>query len=442
MKSRLQPLIPHPVHQVRDFIRLSLSLLINLVIFSCYQVPAVSIQADGTSAPMEIDPPTNAPSMQSSPEPNASWWNYVGLGSGKSSSTALPAPDSPNTLHSPTSGEAGDSSTPIPSSDHHTRAEGEVMEVQTPPEERPASITSGQTTGSAWFMPRGWYEWYSKPTDVPHAPAIVKTEAEMIKEDPLARPNPPTPLPSEAQPSPSSPTPTQEPVNPIVSSLGANMNGWTSFFSSRSLTVKSITEKGESGMEVMDIDEDEAESGPVTVKAEDENATGKTLPPPSNAVASSASSMKSKDTPVGPPLTSSDSIKRKVAKGVDKRSASPTPSKRSIPSPTPRPPNLVLPTFDDTFRTLPRSRPPPTGSTASAIKKTLGYVSNVLFAREQDNSGSQKGKGKARQVEHEDFGKELPRAWDVLGESPGSQSLASCKRVVVIGVHGWFPGWY
>jgi hypothetical protein len=143
------------------------------------------------------------------------------------------------------------------------------------------------------------------------------------------------------------------------------------------------------------------------------------------------------------------------------------------------------------------------------LGKTMKFVSEVLFAR--DGSPESKGKGKAADQDSvigrefkkwgeerfKEFGKELPKAWQIEGagldvdtrsttplshiptfgfysaQSPkksdvpltnkGSQAgvgasgvdedqdagshsdgmkdvLRGCKRVVVIGIHGWFPG--
>lgn len=121
-----------------------------------------------------------------------------------------------------------------------------------------------------------------------------------------------------------------------------------------------------------------------------------------------------------------------------KRQPSPSPSKKSgIKTPTsPPPPNLVLPTWHDTFHALPRSaapREPP-----SVLSKTLQFVSGVLFSR--DEAPSDKGKGKAKEPVRSPYNKALPRTWDVLGRGDAVDVLRGCKRVVIIGVHGWFPG--
>jgi hypothetical protein len=71
--------------------------------------------------------------------------------------------------------------------------------------------------------------------------------------------------------------------------------------------------------------------------------------------------------------------------------------------------------------------------------KTWDYVNSLLLYGTHDGrSGSVKGKEKERGGTLEEFGKELPRAWDVLGET--STPLSDCKNVVIIGIHGWFPG--
>lgn len=53
-----------------------------------------------------------------------------------------------------------------------------------------------------------------------------------------------------------------------------------------------------------------------------------------------------------------------------------------------------------------------------------------------------KGKSKAKEKEHEfsHFGKELPRAFDVVEDKLEPDILRGCSKAVIIGVHGWFPG--
>lgn len=333
--------------------------------------------------------------------------------------------------------------------------------------EHATSMTSAQTSGSAWYSPWSWYEWYSAPAPVktPEEPNAAKTAAELIKEEALSRATATEPQPTLFSEQPSDPSSSQAPTltpgkppeaaNPILSSFAANPSGWTSFFSSRSrsLTTKAVTEAGErsdrESMEVMDIDD--FDEGSVSEAKESHVKPSQTVGDGKAAI-KNAKEMdglpKSSDSAVHAPLTTVEDVRRKaVSNQSETRSSSPTPSKKSaksVPaSPAPRPANLVLPTFEDTFFTPPRSQPPPKSrsSASSAFRKTMGFVSSVLFAREEDeSSGKRKGKQKERHPDLELFGKELPRAWKVLGDVPEHCAFSECKKVVVIGVHGWFPG--
>ncbi|KAJ7492791.1 hypothetical protein FB451DRAFT_550499 [Mycena latifolia] len=203
--------------------------------------------------------------------------------------------------------------------------------------------------------------------------------------------------------------------------------------------------------------------------------------------------------PTAPPLTISDSVKRQVVNNNStppvKRPSSPAPSvasKHSVAStgtktpakapsiapPRTPTPNLVLPTWGDTFHAPPRVVVPQRlidahGKTVgrAVMEKTMKFVSGVLFAsdtptatKRSSSAGGRKGKGKdttedrEREKKYEEWGLSLPRAWDVLKPAAGkgagkgrSESgdakegnledvLRGCKHVVVIGIHGWFPG--
>jgi hypothetical protein len=286
------------------------------------------------------------------------------------------------------------------------------------------------------------------------------------------------------------------------------------------LVVKRITGSGdvksdEHGAEIMDIDEpDEMVGEKIVVTSSDGVETRKE----SDAVADESErtlSKKAKDgeltrgrdpatikptnmTPKPIPLlTISDSVKRQtiqsnLAKSTSapaspvnaahiksKKSTSPAPSTksagsgRSTPVPQPKPPNMVLPAWQDTFHTAPRDVLPPEPETA--FSRAMGFVSGVLFASDGagagiGGSGANKKVTKGREDEWLHFGKELPRAWDVVERRVGKEKeketgvvgklvgkgkgkvlagvgasidpdvLRGCKRVVVIGIHGWFPG--
>ncbi|KAF5378463.1 hypothetical protein D9615_007029 [Tricholomella constricta] len=366
------------------------------------------------------------------------------------------------------------------------------------------------------------------------------TQAEMVKEAALAQAR--EACETQAKSSSEEEAPGREPdLNPVGATIATNRSGWASFFSSRSLIMKTITAGpavDENGMEVMDIDEDEGEgqagddappaigtgeeeevmrgrarngekdkggrgganvkSGPMKLAGQKQVvalAGPSTSKKDNKSAASSRSSSIKPDVPPAvapitkgskpsapPPLTISDSVKRDtlkpspttkknkdapppvvppLSKKKKSASASPAPSTKSGTStpggPRTPTPNLILPTWADTFHTSPRSVVPP--PPASTFSRTMKFVSGVLFAADKPEAGEEKGrdggvgagnwkgkgKGKAwdreREREFMHFGKELPRAWDVVMQGKlDPDVLRGCRRVVVIGIHGWFPG--
>lgn len=259
---------------------------------------------------------------------------------------------------------------------------------------------------------------------------------------------------------------------------------------------------------------------------------------------------------LGPPRssstepTSSTSKTAPVSKKSKSQSPSPAPKSPSgATTPAPKSPNLVLPTWDDTFNTRPRSTIPPSlirtaaaaaslpveGGSGTRLSRTMRFVKAALFQgnaqaiggaseAEKEWIGHEKERErttnfpahpsfvrrdtKEREVIYAEFGRELPRAWEVMkrfgmdgegslnlvdggagtgtgrrrgsshalpppplmsppgplgspgpvaspapmspglalmgmpsvGEVMNEEVLRGCERVVVIGVHGWFPG--
>ncbi|KAG8934603.1 hypothetical protein FRC01_001704 [Tulasnella sp. 417] len=459
------------------------------------------------------------------------------------------------------------------------------------------SVTSGKASSTGWMGPL--WAWAGYPAELQAASqggnegeggVPAKTEAELVKEEALrndalssaaSTSTPQSSSAPEASPSdsnipnevnstiPSSSDSIATP-NPVV--VHAPAKSWMSFFSSRNnLAVKRITDGAEtqsydsSGMEVMDIPE-ELDNSNVTLVDKTSgvaSSSSSTKAPRSRTTSAERGrtgdpSSKDKDKVPAPPLTNSDTIKKKVTNNnsppsssrASPRGGSPAPSKSGG---TGKKSNFVLPSFGDTFYTLPRAapipRPPPlkrsasqktlTRRTAGLTKKTINFVSSWLAPatsppkpapsieerkpsedmiqymeerRERlaktwgmKTSGSvppspssssfatvstspppgstltvATGSGSEQSVsanstigllDHsipvgriapkghhhlvngafnqpsplsvaKNIGKELPRVWDVLDHEHGTlaNQLSGAKRVVVVGIHGWFPG--
>ncbi|KAH7107698.1 hypothetical protein BKA62DRAFT_143365 [Auriculariales sp. MPI-PUGE-AT-0066] len=206
---------------------------------------------------------------------------------------------------------------------------------------------------------------------------------------------------------------------------------WVTYFSSRGRMPAKKMHR-EEGVEVMEIDEDAA------------SLSGQ-----------SATSAVSRKPPVKP-ITDSDSIRNKVAAARPLKGSSPAPSKAESDKVTKKSagtgtatgvPNLILPSFEDTFKSGVRASAPPMRST---LQKTIGIVRNSLFSREgaEDRSNPLRRSILAydgHKPGDRRWARQLPRTWDVLSRSKGTTNDASgllhgCKRVAIIGVHGWFPG--
>lgn len=336
------------------------------------------------------------------------------------------------------------------------------------------------------------------------------TESQMIMEAALARDSQ-SPSTATQPPAPASESGTvidtvkddgkayPDEVNPIRSTVGANRSGWASFFLARS--IKSIedgekkligTETGNGEMEVMEVPDPEDLPPEVTATATTTTTAAPAIPnstasstmaaivsqfvPISSAASIKSSSSKVTASPIRPPkelekesgrrgkepkkkdppatpLTNSEKVKETTKKTAE-RSSSPSPSKRSgsstPASPRNGPPNLILPTWGDTFHAPPRSLLP-----ISMIRKEDEYVVTkavkTLWSRgwEVAGMGGVKGKeqagiqgesGKAGHSELGDFGKSLPRALNAVGGRMDPRMLQGVCKVVVIGIAGWSPG--
>lgn len=453
------------------------------------------------------------------------WWDYVGWGG---SSTPDPASDSDPASGGvdPISADETTQTQPPPQPQPSSPASAPELEatpLKNADAKRRAQSVRSAETGSAWYVPWAWYGGTTLVDDGGDGGGEEedgKTNAERVQDEAMARSSsappsstspPPAPVSSTtaAGPEPTTaPTPaTVQEKNPIGESISQNRGGWASFFmtSSASLTTRRITagEDGgavrsdENGMEVMDVPDSDGEGGdmgPPQLVVKDERRGGTQTPPRGRTGA------------VAPPLTISDDVKRETVKASSakeeagdearrrkkrtslpssKREPSPAPSTQSAkkgngsakgsttpksPIPKPKAPNLVLPSWDDTFHTPPRSIIPPQGTKEGLV----GRVGRWLLGGGSETGSV--GRGKARQAsfggggrrgsggegDEEAWGRALPRAFDVLETRASSSSaglgmgtmkkqlsgvgketddvLRGCKRVVVIGIHGWFPG--
>jgi len=403
------------------------------------------------------------------------WWTYLGWKENPSAVQAdasaqneaqmqsigvhafSAAPDQPTTFD-PTESlqSAGEIKAQVDLSSDVSVTECSLFNSKNPPSVQNADSTR-VPHGSAWYAPWFWYQ----PSSSSATPALDMNSCSQqdlpvhSQTGPNAEEKRPAgdhevhSPPNQVSPSPQDPSATGsvDYGNPIQSVISANPTRWMSFFTAKAIAMKSITYDKEDGkMEVMEIDDET----PPEPNSQPSSATAVSQPSPiqvtkplireqprtSDVLPPSPPPKRIDDKP--PPVPRAATNTETVVDNSLKRQPSPSPSKKSgMKTPTsPPPPNLVLPTWNDTFCTLPRSavpREPP-----SALSKTLQYVSGVLFSR--DETPSNKGKDKAKEPVYSPYGKALPRTWDVLGGGGVVDVLRGCRKVVIIGVHGWFPG--
>jgi hypothetical protein len=407
---------------------------------------------------------------------NTSWWDYVGWVSAAAAS--VPASEAvsqgelvvqsvtsgPTSQGQPITPEAQIASTPSqtsdgtdskPSTGASDDAHGNTVSSET---------QKGQ--GSAWYTPWSWYpptmpagvaNPHTTVTGISDSGGLPTVDSELVNKPAFADANVHRSLtlnPTE---------PTEESSNLIQSTILSNTSGWASFFSSKSLVVKAVNgadqvERDEHGVEIMNLEGDGGSTGATPLSSSLERTTilsklvktkerqGESLTATPAIRSKSPSPAKEDQAQIrssSPAKAASTNFLKKEGIKVEKRPASPAPSKNGTTTPStpkpPSPPNMVLPTWADIFHTPPRSIIPP--SQPSALTKTLRFVSDVLFAKQEDSlKGKSKDNERERKRRFAHFGKELPRAWDVVGERGIPDALQGCKRAVVIGIHGWFPG--
>ncbi|KDN52558.1 hypothetical protein K437DRAFT_187429 [Tilletiaria anomala UBC 951] len=103
----------------------------------------------------------------------------------------------------------------------------------------------------------------------------------------------------------------------------------------------------------------------------------------------------------------------------------------------PNGPNLVVPSFEDTFGRPPRSLPPRIG----VLERTLSTVNSYLFSKVPDFDRMGRPTVGVRGLSsEEDAASRLPKAWAAMDDKRRASNKAYGKiaKVCVIGVHGWF----
>ncbi|KAF8687597.1 hypothetical protein RHS03_09922, partial [Rhizoctonia solani] len=301
-----------------------------------------------------------------------------------------------------------------------------------------------------------------------------KTQAELVKEEALARQGPSV-IPALP--------------GPVLNT--ATKSSWVSYFSSaasRSAPTMSdgraIDQRAENAndMEVMNIDENELTEA-VEVETSNPSTTPIARARKTTAVATSKPAS---------PLTDSPSVKHKasiISQGKKSSASSARSAKETFP-------NLLLPTFGDTFYTVPRCVPPrtsvplpgtsgPTPMGSWGLKRKVKNISTMLFNTNPSDKAIVPNVVNAEMEEYQrqvmeryrltnranfavvepavvrtrhprpgntrshsvfgslptdDFGNELPRVFSVLGQDNALGDMVGPIRAAVIGVHGWFPG--
>lgn len=244
--------------------------------------------------------------------------------------------------------------------------------------------SSSKTSSGSWLTPWTWW-WYSN------------SESHLTTE-PILVPVPPK-MDLQSSQGNTEATHVSLDTNNSIGTSPKTRAGWLSILASTSALRRAVKEQGEC-MEVMVVEEE------LPNNSQPAALNGKNNQPDSR-------------------LNVADQISESAS--LKKRDSSAAPSTVSVTSQLTN--YLILPTFEDTFSTPPRSNPLPKES--STLHRTVNYVAKMLFNDESKEKEKRKGK--------EPFGQELPKVWNVLGEDLDKE-LGRIKRVVVIGIHGWFPG--
>lgn len=416
-------------------------------------VPATTVESETETLDAPKAPGDHECSEQARTDNSAgTWWSYLGWGRGASDQHSQPFSGAAGTEHQPahpmedvdapppasSAAQLGTECQPAPISKSESKDKDIPFEAQDQDEVPTTSADTKKSQGFAWYAP--WSRYQAPSSVVPSTgDAGVKSACQQSIDQ--------KPEPTYQEPSvpsiegPDANVPATGSINPIQSSISQNRTGWMSFFSTRAVAMKSITYEKEGEMEVMDIDED-ASAAEGTGSSSLPSSAGTQGPLIKETKPSQLASASGRGSPVAVDVRQQQKVTTQTTseagfREVVVRQSSPSPSKKSIVKTpvTPPPPNVVLPTWEDIFHAPPRSIIPEAPS--STLAKALKSVTEVLFSRSE--APAEKGKGKGREDHCSPYERALPRAWNVLGDN-STDVLRGCRRVVVIGVHGWFPG--
>ncbi|KAI7949174.1 hypothetical protein MJO28_007995 [Puccinia striiformis f. sp. tritici] len=271
---------------------------------------------------------------------------------------------------------------------------------KTQEEEEAEEIASQHSTSSTWWSWQSVHHQQRTPSTEQNSNSEQRNSQYLTQLGTWAYSWIPSSATSTEPPPPSSSSKLVEAIpNPISQSIPISSKGWSTYFSSRRpLPIHKLKTDDTQSVESMSISPPLSSSPPSTSK-----------------------------------LTTVDSeVKHKT--------------KRIII------PNLVLPTFEDTFHHPPRSFLPK----PSKLQQTFELVQALIFSTPPpsefpqtipaDSTPSSKGKDtrKRRQAidilhHNNHISTRLPKALNLLGIDRQS-NLKKLRKIVIIGIHGWFPG--
>ncbi|KNE93517.1 hypothetical protein PSTG_13144 [Puccinia striiformis f. sp. tritici PST-78] len=271
---------------------------------------------------------------------------------------------------------------------------------KTQEEEEAEEIASQHSTSSTWWSWQSVHHQQRTPSTEQNSNSEQRNSQYLTQLGTWAYSWIPSSATSTEPPPPSSSSKLVEAIpNPISQSIPISSKGWSTYFSSRRpLPIHKLKTDDTQSVESMSISPPLSSSPPSTSK-----------------------------------LTTVDSeVKHKT--------------KRIII------PNLVLPTFEDTFHHPPRSFLPK----PSKLQQTFELVQALIFSTPPptefpqtipaDSTPRSKGKDNRKRRQAIDIlhhnnhvSTRLPKALNLLGIDRQS-NLKKLRKIVIIGIHGWFPG--